>query len=240
MITAQEVAATVGNLNKRGRKAIPRALSDVPPVYLFNIYKLEHRRPMGSLGEFYIPPCPEGQEYVSTKIKGAFFDEYDEGEGKLSWNYDGGREVAAAIVGEGLDDTSNNLPRHWGVFWSVNEKPTRQELAKCRELLTAKQKAVLAQGDKLALQGDKGLAQIQAIHREAATFLKQHRSWESGDTETQMSECPGCGGYVKPGIAKCGQCGAILDFPKAFALGLTPHRIAPGAEGGAAQQKLVS
>lgn len=240
MITAQEVAATVGNLNKRGRKSIPRDLASVPDVYLFNIYRLPHRRPMGSLGEFYVPACPEGQEYVRTAIRGAFFDEYDEGEGKLSWNYDSGKTVAAAIVGEGCDDPLNNLPRHWGVFWSVNEKPTAREIAQCRQLFVAKQRALLEQADKLALQGDKGIAQIQAVHRDAAVNLKQHRSWESGDAGTEMSECPGCGGFVKPGIAKCGSCGAILDFAKAYALGLTPHATAPVIEVQAKQQKLVS
>jgi transposase len=35
-----------------------------------------------------------------------------------------------------------------------------------------------------------------------------------------MAECPGCAEKIKPGVAVCKTCGAILDREKAAALGL--------------------
>ena len=212
MITANEVASAVGGLNKRARQPIPEALKRNPPLYIFNIYEMKHTRGLGSLGTFHVPACEPGETYSKPLVvKGEFFDEFDRGEGALGWTYETGADVAKAILNVGHRDGADLSA--WGVFLSERETPTRAELASAREKLTSKMREVLAAGDALALQGDSGLAQIQAIHRKAAHYLKQHRDWINAEP-VEMRDCHGCGAFVKPTLPRCPQCKAPFDLTK--------------------------
>jgi hypothetical protein len=59
---------------------------------------------------------------------------------------------------------------------------------------------------------------LDDVQRRAAHELGLEREWTYQLHET--SDCPGCGERVKPGVAVCKSCGAILDREKAKALGL--------------------
>lgn len=223
MITANDVANSVGQLNGRKRQPIPESLRRNPPIYIFNIYQKKHTRYLGTLGTFHIPACEDGQKYSApVVVKGDYFDEFDRGEGDLGWTYDSGEDVAKDILNERNRDGGDLSA--WGVFISNSEEPTRAELMKAREKLTAKMREVLAAGDALALQGDQGLAKIQEQHRKAAHYLKQHRSWTSAEPEA-MRDCHGCGAFVRQTLPRCPQCKAPFNIEKCRELWPTEYPV---------------
>ena len=233
MATANDALAFVHSMNKRNRKSIPDFMAKrFPPVYVYNIYPREQVRLLGSLGRFVIPACEPGKPYSKPLIVNGFIaDEYDLGDGKgnMSWNAEAGEDVARDVVGyksysAELSPVSTNY-EWWGCFIAKGEVPTKEELDEAHAKLEKCMKMWLAEGDRLSLQGEKGLEQIGIPHREAAMWLKQPRKW--CDPAVAMIECPGCGTAVKPFIAKCGSCGAILDRVKAIELGLIPDETAP-------------
>src|SRR5260221_329496 len=59
---------------------------------------------------------------------------------------------------------------------------------------------------------------IHDVQRRAAGHLGLRKGWYYQSRETE--ECPGCGERVKPGVAVCKTCHAVLDRDKALALGL--------------------
>ncbi len=59
---------------------------------------------------------------------------------------------------------------------------------------------------------------IHDLQRRAAAKLGMEKEWHYQVRETE--ECPGCGDRVKPGVAVCKSCHAILNRDKALALGL--------------------
>ena len=223
MPTAQEALSHIQSQNVRKRQDWDARLETaLPDKYIFNVYPKAWDVPLGGLGTFHIPACPEGKEHSEPLVvKGMTRDEYDlgDGQGRMSWNAIPGDKLASAIVG--LDSGSTALGTFttnrewWGVFISDSKVPTEAQLAEARKKLTALMTIYLEQGDQLAAQGK--LADIGANERKACQFLNQKRSW--AQLPEKMDNCPGCGEPIKPGIVKH-SCGAILDMEKAAALGM--------------------
>ena len=69
--------------------------------------------------------------------------------------------------------------------------------------------------------------EISDLHRRAAIALGVEREWAY--VPTRMAECPACGERVKPEVAVCKHCGAILDAEKAAKHGLGIGATAPHA-----------
>ena len=69
--------------------------------------------------------------------------------------------------------------------------------------------------------------EISDLHRRAAIALGIERDWAY--VPMRMAECPACGEKVKPGVAVCKHCGAILDAEKAAKHGLSAPGAAPVA-----------
>ena len=232
-------------MNQRTRKNVPEFMAKrFPSVYIFNIYTQSHRRQGYAGGEYLIPACEPGQPYSKPVILNGFIaDEYDlgDGRGNMAWNAEEGANVAKDVVGIGstspaLSSMTTNL-EWWGVFiasgqhqtdeekkdpaFGRGEKPTQWELRQAREKLDKLMARILSDGDRLApFQNDPKGEKLTQIHFDAAAYLKQPRNWSN--PVMAMQDCPGCGEAVKPHIAKCGKCGAILDRAKAIELGLIP------------------
>ncbi len=64
---------------------------------------------------------------------------------------------------------------------------------------------------------------ITDLERRAARQLGLEKPWLYDPKP--MAECPACAEKVKPGVAVCRACGAILDKEKAAQYGLTPKRV---------------
>jgi hypothetical protein len=209
-----------------------------PAYYIFNIYPQSYSKSLGSLGSYYLPACAEGEEYSKPLVINEIVITYtDQGEGRLGFMTDEGLAVAANILGceyrngEWLAGPHYSDLRDWGCFVSTSETPTAKELTEAKTRLRRKMEQLVAKADQKALEGNEGLKEIDAIHRKAAHYLNVSRTWAT--LPVQMDGCPACGSQVKPGVAICPHCTAVLDeakarafFPERFARidALTPAR----------------
>jgi len=70
---------------------------------------------------------------------------------------------------------------------------------------------------------------ITDVQRRAARWLGLEKEWSY--EPKAMAECPACGEKVKPGVAVCRSCGAVLDAARAAQYGLAPARHEEGRAG---------
>jgi hypothetical protein len=104
-----------------------------------------------------------------------------------------------------------------GVFVAVGETPTPEELQIAQAKLDEFYRSQVAAADR-EWERSHSFLFINDLQRRAAAHLGLEKEWYYQVRET--SECPGCGDRVKPNVAVCKSCGAILDREKALALGL--------------------
>ena len=125
------------------------------------------------------------------------------------------REIAEDICREINSDAGERS--FLGVFVCAGEAPTAQELRDAQEKLDEFYRALVAAADR-EWERSHSFLFIHDLQRRAASRLGLDKEWHYQARETE--ECPGCGERVKPGVAKCKSCGAILNQEKALALGL--------------------
>jgi hypothetical protein len=110
-----------------------------------------------------------------------------------------------------------------GAFVCAGDAPTPAELAAARARLDAFYRRKVAEADREWARSHSHLF-LDDLQRRAARELGLEREWNYLLHETR--DCPGCGERVKPGVAVCKSCGAILDREKARALGLLHEPVA--------------
>ena len=104
-----------------------------------------------------------------------------------------------------------------GVFVCAGDSPTDAELRSAQEKLDDFYRALVAAADR-EWERSHSFLFIHDLQRRAASRLGIEKEWHYQARETE--ECPGCGDRVKPGVAVCKSCHAILNRDKALALGL--------------------
>ncbi len=136
------------------------------------------------------------------------------------------REIAEDICREINSDAGERS--FLGVFVCAGEAPSAEELKDAQEKLDEFYRALVAAADREWERSHSYLF-IHDLQRRAAARLGLEKEWHYQARETE--ECPGCGERVKPGVAVCKSCHAILNREKALALGLMqpppdemPHR----------------
>jgi hypothetical protein len=127
------------------------------------------------------------------------------------------REIAEDICREINSDAGERS--FLGVFVCAGDAPTAQELRDAQEKLDEFYRALVASADR-EWERSHSFLFIHDLQRRAASRLGLEKEWHYQARETE--ECPGCGERIKPGVAKCKSCGAILNQEKALALGLVP------------------
>jgi hypothetical protein len=125
------------------------------------------------------------------------------------------REIAEDICREINSDAGERS--FLGVFLCAGDSPTEQELKGARERLDEFYRALVASADR-EWERSHSFLFIHDLQRRAAAGLGLEKEWHYQARETE--ECPGCGERVKPGVAVCKSCHAILNREKALALGL--------------------
>jgi len=125
------------------------------------------------------------------------------------------REIAEDICREINSDAGEHS--FLGVFVCAGETPTAEELRNAQEKLDEFYRALVASADREWERSHSYLF-IHDLQRRAAARLGSEKEWHYQARETE--ECPGCGERVKPGVAVCKSCHAILNREKALALGL--------------------
>lgn len=137
------------------------------------------------------------------------------------------REIAEDICREINSDAGERS--FLGVFVCAGDAPTDEELLAAQQKLNEFYRALVASADR-EWERSHSFLFIHDLQRRAAASLGLEKEWYYQARET--SECPGCGDRVKPGVAVCKSCGAILNREKALALGLLQPPPAPAERPG--------
>jgi len=127
----------------------------------------------------------------------------------------GAREIAEDVCREINSDAGEES--FLGVFVCRGDAPTEEELNAARARLEKFYRALTAGADR-EWERSHSFLFINDLQRRAAAHLGLEKEWFYRPRET--AECPGCGERVKPGVAVCKSCGAVLDREKAAQLGL--------------------
>lgn len=165
-------------------------------------------------GVYHIPACAKGEPYVLVLITSRG-DALDLGDNRRFPFTISAREIAVDLL--------QDLHDH-GVFVCAGARPSPEELAASSSRRDAYYHRLVSEGDTMWARGH-SFREISDLHRRAAIALGVEREWAY--VPTHMAECPACGERVKPEVAVCKHCGAILDAEKAAKHGLGIGAAAP-------------
>ncbi|MGH9714065.1 MAG: zinc ribbon domain-containing protein [Candidatus Acidiferrales bacterium] len=158
-------------------------------------------------GVYHIPACAKGEAYALLLITPRG-DALDLGDNRRFPFTISAREIA--------EDLLQDLHDH-GVFVCAGARPSPEELASAGARRETYYHRLVSDGDTMWARGH-SFREISDLHRRAAIALGVEREWAY--VPTRMAECPACGERVKPEVAVCKHCGAILDAAKAAKHGL--------------------
>jgi hypothetical protein len=188
-------------------------------VSLVNIcpekWPVRHRTYFGSLE--IQSPAP-GEEYALTPIRNCR-GVIDLGDKRTMEYPITAREIAEDLARE-LNGDSGEGSFH-GVFVAAGEQPTAAELADARRRLREFYEKLVAAAD-LEWERSHNPMFITDLERRAARQLGLEKPWLYDPKP--MAECPVCAEKIKPGVAVCRACGAILDRARAAQFGLVPAK----------------
>src|SRR5579862_8199810 len=158
-------------------------------------------------GVYHLPACAKGEAYALVLIT-ARGDVIDLGDNRRMPFAISARDIA--------EDLLQDLHDH-GLFVCAGPRPTQEELQAAVERRETFYHRLISEGDTMWARGH-SFREISDLHRRAAISLGIEREWAY--IPMRMSECPACGEKVKPAVAVCKHCGAILDAEKAAKHGL--------------------
>lgn len=105
----------------------------------------------------------------------------------------------------------------FGVFVANGDEPSDEEIANAKARLIEVAKRLVFEGDQEWARSH-NYRLLSDLHRRAVKRLGLEREWAY--EPAAMAECPVCGERIKPGVALCKSCGAILDREKARQFGI--------------------
>ncbi len=174
-------------------------------------------------GNFVVRACPAGQAYELTAV-GPREGMIDLGD-KRTFNFPiTAREIAEDIAHEINSDGGD--ASFFGVFVCAGERPTERELAEARRKLEEFYKRLVFIADQEWERTHNHML-VSDVQRRAARCLGLERDWAYDPKP--MVDCPACGSKVRPGVAVCRACGAVLDREKALRFGLVEKAPAAAA-----------
>ncbi len=195
----------------------PATAKETETVSLVNIstekWPPRHRTYFGSL-EVRSPES--GEAYAITPIRGCT-GVMDLGDKRIMEYRITAREIAEDVARE-INGDSGEGSFH-GVFVAAGPEPTEAELADARHRLEEFQRRLVAAAD-LEWERTKNPMFITDLERRAARQLGLEKPWLYDPKP--LADCPVCAEKIKPGVAVCRSCGAILDRDKAAQYGLLP------------------
>jgi hypothetical protein len=115
---------------------------------------------------------------------------------------------------------------YFGVFVCNENVPSEDELAEAHERLELFYAALVNSADK-QWERTHNVAFISDLERRAARELRLEKDWSY--EPTMRNECPACGERLKPNVAVCRVCGAVLNREKAAQWGLLAQEVVPVA-----------
>jgi hypothetical protein len=168
-------------------------------------------------GSLEIRPVQAGEAFAITTIRGCT-GVMDLGDKRLMEYRITAREIAEDIARE-INGDSGEGSFH-GVFVAAGDLPTEAELTDARKRLEEFQRRLVAAAD-LEWERTKNPMFITDLERRAARQLGLEKPWLYD--AKPLEDCPVCGEKIKPGVAVCRSCRAILDREKAAQYGLVPQ-----------------
>jgi len=158
-------------------------------------------------GVYHIPACSKEEPCSLLEIS-ARSDALDLGDNRRFPFMIAAREIA--------EDLLQDLQDH-GIFICAGSRPTEEELESAVRRRDSFYHRLISEGDTMWARGH-SFREISDLHRRAAISMGVEREWAY--VPARMVDCPACGERVKPGVAVCKHCGAILDSEKAARHGL--------------------
>src|ERR1700691_2077180 len=185
----------------------------LPQAAICNITE-QHYMAHRMYGTFQIAGRGDGEAFALTRItpRTAVMDYGDKRTLPLAIT---ARGIAEDICREINSDAGERS--FLGVFVCAGDSPTEDELRGAQEKLDEFYHEMVAAADR-EWERSHSFLFIHDLQRGAAPRLGLEKEWYYQAREPQ--ECPGCGERVKPGVAVCKSCHAILNRDKALALGL--------------------
>jgi hypothetical protein len=191
--------------------------SNTPPDHSENI-PVGNPNPGAGLG--HPRPCKSGQAtnspYALTPIS-ARTGAIDLGDKRTLEFPISARDIAEDLAREINSDGGESS--FFGVFVCEGSEPTDEELNDAHEKLITFYRSLVAAADR-QWERTHQVAFISDLERRAARELRLEKDW-SYEPHQQM-DCPACGEKLRPGVAVCRVCGAVLDRAKAAQYGLLP------------------
>ena len=170
-----------------------------------------HRTYFGSL---QVRSPEPGEPFAITPIRGCT-GVIDMGDKRTMEYRITAREIAEDIARE-INGDSGEGSFH-GVFVAAGVLPTDAELSDACRRLEEFQRKLVAAAD-LEWERTKNPMFITDLERRAARQLGLEKPWLYDPKP--LADCPVCAEKIKPGVAVCRSCGAILDREKAAQYGL--------------------
>ena len=155
-----------------------------------------------------------GEAFAVTPIRGCT-GVMDLGDKRIMEYRITAREIADDIAREINGDSGEGS--YHGVFVAAGEMPTEAELAEARASLDEFHRKLVAAAD-LEWGRSHNPMFITDLERRAARELRLEKPWLYDPKP--LADCPVCAEKIKPGVAVCRSCGAILDREKAAQFGL--------------------
>ena len=229
-VTAQEAAQRVSQFAHSANAVnfVPETLPEVEElseqlsVYLFNVSPWSFNVGMGSLGNFFIPACKDGERYSEPlKVQGIVQEPYPEGDGQMKLlKQESGRKIAQQILGIGPHLSPRNALTLRGVFLSDTPKPKDAEIAAANAELDKYFRKLVSEADIAYSNGPRALEDVLS-NGDGRHFLAARRigrttaesPWLGNATqETNRKECPSCHTPYRPPQGECAKCGDVLDM----------------------------
>jgi hypothetical protein len=155
-----------------------------------------------------------GEAFAITPIRGCM-GVMDLGDKRIMEFRITAREIADDIARE-INGDSGEGSFH-GVFVAAGDSPTDAELEDARRRLDEFHRRLVAAAD-LEWERSHNPMFITDLERRAARELRLEKPWLYDPKP--LADCPVCAEKIKPGVAVCRSCGAILDREKAAQFGL--------------------
>jgi hypothetical protein len=175
-------------------------------VYIFNISResFEIARPP-YIAKAIITGCPNGQKYQKvTRLPSPFvMPKASIDSGEVDFSAVDTRRIAMDIINPdnlGIDqdqvtvkptNVGNNLGQQ-GVFWSLNEVPTDEEIAKARARMEKYYRYLLEKARAVEVSNPKELNEmLTPAHHAAADYFQETFTWHA--KAIRKEACPRCG-----------------------------------------------
>jgi hypothetical protein len=174
-------------------------------------------------GTFCIAGCAAGEPYTLTAI-GARTGAIDLGD-KRSLEFPIlARDIACDLAREVNSDGGE--ASYFGVFVCAGSEPSEDELNEAHAQLEHFYRTLVASADRV-WERTHNVVLISDLERRAARALHLEKEWSYEPHE--RVDCPACGEKLRPGVAVCRVCRAVLNREKAAQFGLAASAPETGA-----------